>query len=384
MSIMKNIAALVTASAIAVTSFVEASAASYNNTGNELIAAGEASMCEGIAYNLCDLIEELDNPFPMSVWSYVTADGDMLKIARTAFDDMIDIPVSEYVAKIGASTLVDTIKMAEFCVYAYTDLANAFLDLSAAKREEYNATINTYFNIPCNSCLTISSAILKRVNSGVPASDKILEDTQVYINSLHQNVAYLRNMASKKKYKKYKSELKDMADCLEKLINATNVKAIYVEAWNSRTQCPYFEKSTTCSAAACITMVTKAKGMACSQSEIARIGGSNFNFGAVEKALGLNDNNSYVFLDGHSKEEQMRRITSSISTTNTPGILRLSPIPEDSYRSYILVIGVSNGDLLVVDPFFSGNIETATDYAYRNGYQASRFYQRLYCFWSYL
>lgn len=383
MTIMKKIAALVTASAIAFTSFVEASAASYNNTGNELIAAGEASMGEGIAHNLCDLIEELDNPFPVSVWSYVTADGDMLEIARTAFDDMIDIPVSEYAAKIGASTLVDTIKMAKFCVYAYTDLANAFLDLSAAKREEYNATINTYFNIPCNACVTISSAILKRVDSGVPVSDKLLEDTQAYINSLHSNAAYLRNLASKK-YNKYKKEINSMVDCLESLINSTNVKAIYDEAWKARTQCSYFEKSTTCSAAACISMILKSKGMAFSQSEIARIGGSDFNFAAVERAWGLNDNKSYVFLDGYSTDEQLRRITSSMSITSTSGILRLSPIPEDNYRSYILVIGVCDGELLVVDPFFNGTIETATEYACRNGYSVSQFYSRLFCFWAYL
>ncbi len=384
MTIMKKIAALVTASAIAFTSFVEASAADYYLTGNAYISDAKASYGEGLAYNFCDLIEQSPlNPFEISVWSYASSDGDVFSITETALNDMIDVPLSAYAKAANASTFYTTIKMAEFCVYACADFSTALLELSEAKRAEHNAMVSTYFNCPVNGCITITKSIWKRVNAGGEISDDVLSQVQGYIDSLRNDVAYLRK-ASKKKFKKYKAELTDMADCLEKLINATNVRDIYGEALQARTQCPYFEKSTTCSAAACVTMVTKAKGVACSQSEIARIGGSDFNFGAVEKALGLNDNNSYVFLDGHSKEEQMRRLTSSISTTNTPGILRLSPIPEDNYRSYILVTGIRNGELLVVDPFFNGKIETATDYANRNGYQASRFYQRLYCFWSYL
>ncbi len=249
----------------------------------------------------------------------------------------------------------------------------------------FYTTISTYFNCPANGCITIVKVIWKRVNAGGELSDDTLSQVQGYIDSLHSDVAYLRKMASTKRYKKHKTELIDMADCLEKLITSTNVRAIYNEALQARTQCSYFEKSTTCSAAACLNMVAKSKGITYSQSEIARIGGRNFNFGAVERTLGLNDNNSYVFLDGHTKEEQVRRIIISMGTTNTPGILRLSPIPEDNYRSYILVTGISNnGEILVVDPFFKGKIETATEYASRNGYSVTKFYSRLFCFWAYI
>lgn len=384
MTIMKKIAALVTASAIAFTSFVEASAADYYLTGNAYIAEAKASYGEGLAYNFCDLIEQSPlNPFETSVWSYVSSDGDVFSITETALNDMIDVPLSAYAKAANASTFYTTIKMAEFCVYACADFSTALLELSEAKRAQYNAMVSTYFNCPSNGCITITKSIWKRVNAGGEISDDILSEVQGYIDGLHSDVDYLRNMAKKRQYKKYKEELNRMADCLEKLINVTDVHAIYNEARKAKTQCSFFEKSTTCSAAACISMILKSKGMACSQSEIARIGGSNFNFGAVEKALGLNDNNSYVFLDGHTKEEQVRRISHSMSTTNAPGIMRLSPIPEDNFRSYLIVIGIENNEILVVDPFYDGTIETATDYACRNGYQAYRFYQRLYCFWAY-
>lgn len=384
MTIMKKIAALVTATAIAFTSFVEASASDYYLTGNAYIAEAKASYGEGLAYNFCDLIEQSPlNPFEISVWSYVSSDGDVFSITETALNDMIDVPLSAYAKAANASTFYTTIKMAEFCVYACADFSTALLELSEAKRAEHNAMVNTYFNCPANGCITITKAIWKRVNAGGEISDDILSQVQGYIDSLHNDVAYLRNMASKRKYKKYKSELKEMADCLENLINTTNVKAIYAEAWNAK-HYAFFEKSTTSSAGACVSMILKSKGTPTSQSEIARIGGSNFSFGAVERTLGLDDNNSYVVLDGHFKQEQVRRITQSLSRTCTAGILRLSPIPEDNFRSYILVTGVSNGELLVVDPFYNGKIETATEYAARNGYSVTKFYSRLFCFWAYI
>lgn len=130
-------------------------------------------------------------------------------------------------------------------------------------------------------------------------------------------------------------------------------------------------------------MILRYKSQLVSQSDIVKVGGLGFNWGNVEKRYGINDNNSFVSMYGISKSSQIGRAKKVFNITKTPGILKLTPIRDDNYISYVIVTGVDNNELMIVDPFYNGKIETASEYASRNGCSVSKFYSRLSSFWAY-
>lgn len=383
MKVFRKITSIVMSVIIAISSAISVGA--YNMTGNDMLASGEANIGESIWYNITDLISETSaGPFNVNVWGYVKSDS-ISDVAETAINDIIDGKVAAFAKANDAAILYDIVKTGTVAAKAWQDLISACKQLPGALND-YESKVSLYFKAPVNSFLTISSAIQRSVNNGNTLSDDDLSRIQTYWNQQSDGVEALRSMSKKWRYWKHKSELINMANILESFCNNVTAKGVYQAALKTKRDTntfAYFDKCSTNSASSCVSMIMRYKGSNVSQQSIFDIGGT-FDWSKVEGTYQLNDNGSFTGLNRCSRNEQLLRIANSMSYTNTPGVLKLLPINEDNYTSYVLVIGVDGNDLRIVDPFFNGSTETAQQYADRNGYSVDKFFGRLDCFWAYI
>lgn len=359
-------------------------AQAYHLTGNNAIDNG-SSIVEAYILNSGELYSAaVDNGkadvLGHAINAYNLANGDVDSVVESVCDDVFG---SVFLGKY--SVLYNTTKLA---ILAYCDYFTACKNLGAAKEAEYASSINTFFTININGCLRLIEAVkTSTIQYGNTISRETLDGCQRLVDDMSNDVGKLRSKSFNRRFRSHKAESASYADTLESLIQLIDFNEIYANCWKYRNEhyYAYFDPCYTNSGSACVSMVLRAKGITnVSQNDIYSVGGQTFNWVAAEAHYNLSDNGSYLYLNNVSVDEKKNRILNSMKNTTTPVVIRLSPISEDNYISYILAVYVG-GEIRFVDPFSkTGTLDSAEEYSYRNGYSCDKFWDRMSCCWGYV
>ncbi len=348
----KRIIAAFMATTMLATTSITANAADYYYAGNQAMAdgvyGGTSAVIDNIGHLVTDLFVPIDELSVDALVEYGMSEG-----MSDAIDSIMGDGFSEVIEYMGS------------CYYAYKDLLTAQSELGRAWEDEYSAMITAHYTTSYNGCIRLAKSALASGISGKIIPDANLASAQTFINDCKEEVAYLRKQANKYKFRKFKNNIRDMADELEALYKSINLHDIYTGAYNayklSQTATPSVQQNyesiynrrtigTSGSFAAVGMAASLLKGYHITEYDVyaANQYRTDIYWYVTESALRLDDQVT-KFGSEVGTADKINRLISLSSNAKSGIVIQVNSTDYDQLR-YLLAVGGSNGDLLVLDP----------------------------------
>lgn len=377
----KLIAAFLTAT-LTFTTTINANA--YLISGNQAIADGGSNI-EGALLNLAALVGIEDDSVAMAELAYDCTKGDYFSLIEAAADDYIADSLGPLGKLYSASKL---------CVSAYIDLGISIGQLSKANRDWYESCDMLYQGA-INDIMELSDLFYEQGLAGKTISSETIKGAQNFIVSLHEIANQIRKDAKSINLRKYRSLLKDCAQKLDDLVDATDINGLYNEGlakykasltpepapFKTDNSFSFYacREENSSDAAAVFSMICNYKGICTTQSNIMQVAKNNF-WNNCEPYFGLNDGGSYRLLSGNSQD---KIISIKGCIRYTPAVIKIRNDIAPYYYTYIVGVFVEDS-LFILDPTANANKGlTVNEYASLHGLSEKDVFDKMIAAWSY-
>lgn len=371
---MKKIISALMAAILLITTSLSANAVVYNYYGNQATSTGEISgIIRGALLNIGEFgcenlpVNPTDTPIEML--------GDLI------IDGIAD--------KVGVGEILDYVNCLNWCYKAFDDFGKALGEGGSAWSEYYENKILNAYASSMKGCLLLAEKTIASGAAGKVIPDSVLEGCQKQVNSTADNVKELRSFAKNGWYLIKSKEIKQMANVLEDLYQSIDIKALYQFAYSNSQRYNSIYNARTIGMSGALAVVGmahgKLKGSRTSEYDVYQANQyrDEIYWWCTESALNIDDQVT-KFSSDVGTSDKVNKLISLASSAPSGLVVQVNKSDNDQLR-YLLGIGGTDGDLLVLDPISGSCVPISLRELCRNyGLDYNTAISRICSVWSYV